>query len=682
MRTALLWTYIALSLSLLGCAGGPSRGADSTMGGASTGGSRHLALLVGIGKYYQLQPRSGYRPWPELHTEAELEHYRQVLIRYYGFAEQDMKVLREQEATTSNIREAFRKHLIEQARPGDVVVFHFSGHGQQIPDDAGRPDEADGLDESLVTYDSLDQSWQEGSQKNIRDDELGDWLDELAARMHPSPGAPMVGNITVTLDACFSGSATRGTLLARGRSWDESLDGPPPPLHPSLPAKGGAGFLTHRASLHQDVTVVAAARADQSAWERSGQGVFTRQWVGLLARADRSTPLTYQSAVDRLAIDLAAEGLEQTPQVDGDPNKLIFSGLAVTLHNTNRAWRALWRKGSLWLQGGEVHGVTKGSRYALYEAGAAIAPETASLGEALIEEVSPFLARLGPLPGARLAQQRGVLAVETQHSYALAPLRVVLIGFSDGRQLRERISKLEIVTVVHEQKVPGPLQIDHDLLLRFDSEQQHIHLLRPDGTALSSIEDKDLIGALEKQLVSEWRRHHFASLRNESSDVRIDLTLIPMAANYNPQKELIGTPLRLASPLPSAHLVLPTDKAFGMRLGNRSDRTLCVSVIAISPDGDIDVLFGKNEKGKNCIPKGRVDLEPPDVVFALQGKPGEQMVIKAIATEQYVDFSGIESSLKERSRGTGVVAPAAPVYAPLQQLLHSIGSGARSGGIT
>ena len=177
---------------------------------------RSFALLIGISDYYQL----GRRPWPKLNTGQELDTLREILISKWGFSSDDILTLKDNSATKQNIISSFRHHLIDKAKPGDIVFFHFSGHGQQIPDD--NDDEMDGLDESLVPYDAIDRSVAAGAKTNIRDDELGILFRELAERLQAGTRSP--GSITVSLDSCFSGTATRGILIERGGPWDVSLD--------------------------------------------------------------------------------------------------------------------------------------------------------------------------------------------------------------------------------------------------------------------------------------------------------------------------------------------------------------------------------------------------------------------------------------------------------------------------
>ena len=85
--------------------------------------ARKLALLVGVDKY----PDS---PLYGCVTDVQLQ--RELLIYRFGFAPSDILTLTDAQATRENIETAFVSHLREQAKPGDVVVFHFSGCGSRV----------------------------------------------------------------------------------------------------------------------------------------------------------------------------------------------------------------------------------------------------------------------------------------------------------------------------------------------------------------------------------------------------------------------------------------------------------------------------------------------------------------------------------------------------------------------
>lgn len=160
---------------------------------------RKLALLVGINAYpknSQLPPLQGCI------TDVELQ--RNLLIYRFGFNPGDILTLTDSQATRQGILQAFEQHLINQAKPEDVVVFHFSGHGSQVADP--DKDHPDGLNSTLVPFDSSRPSKQ--TQGGVVQDILGHTLFLLMSAIKTE-------NLTVVLDCCHSGGGKRGNLLVR-----------------------------------------------------------------------------------------------------------------------------------------------------------------------------------------------------------------------------------------------------------------------------------------------------------------------------------------------------------------------------------------------------------------------------------------------------------------------------------
>jgi len=85
---------------------------------------RKLALLVGINQYPQIPQLKGCL------TDVELQ--RELLIHRFGFQPSDILCLTNKQATREGIENAFLEHLVKQAKPSDVVVFHFSGYGSRV----------------------------------------------------------------------------------------------------------------------------------------------------------------------------------------------------------------------------------------------------------------------------------------------------------------------------------------------------------------------------------------------------------------------------------------------------------------------------------------------------------------------------------------------------------------------
>ena len=113
----------------------------------------------------------------------------QVLSKRFGFKSRDKRMLTDASATTHNILQRLR-WLVKGAQPGDVLYFHFSGHGSQMVDQKYDQDyEPDGLDEIICP---VDLDWR---TRVIRDDDLKMIFNQV----------PEGVNLTAVLDCCHSG---------------------------------------------------------------------------------------------------------------------------------------------------------------------------------------------------------------------------------------------------------------------------------------------------------------------------------------------------------------------------------------------------------------------------------------------------------------------------------------------
>lgn len=172
------------------------------------GTPRKLALLVGINKY-QDAPLQGCV------TDVMLQ--KQLLIHRFGFNPKDILILTDEQATRQGILTAFEEHLIKQAKPNDVVVYHYSGHGSLVAD----PDFCLFKDEpgrcvngTFVPFDSTAPA--DPNQGGAVKDIMGHTLFLLMSALQTE-------NVTVVLDSCHSGAGTRGNFRIRSRSGGSQL---------------------------------------------------------------------------------------------------------------------------------------------------------------------------------------------------------------------------------------------------------------------------------------------------------------------------------------------------------------------------------------------------------------------------------------------------------------------------
>ncbi|XP_042492261.1 metacaspase-3-like isoform X2 [Macadamia integrifolia] len=226
---------------------------------------RKKALLCGVsykGKRFELKG-----------SINDVNCMRYFLVQRMGFPNESVLVLTEDEPnpdqipTKRNIQKALQ-WLIHDCKPGDSLVFHYSGHGSQQPNLNG--DEIDGYDETLCPLD-----YQTAGM--IIDDEIN------AAIVKPLPRGATLHAI---IDACHSGTVLDLPFVCKinrdGSHWwqDQSC--------PSGVYKGASGGLVLCFSACDD----SQTSADTNAFSSGNlmQGAMTYSFIRAV---DHIPGLTY-----------------------------------------------------------------------------------------------------------------------------------------------------------------------------------------------------------------------------------------------------------------------------------------------------------------------------------------------------------------------------------------------------
>lgn len=169
-------------------------------------GGRKLALLVGINQYPRITGLGG--------CVTDIELQRELLIHRFGFKSSDVLTLTDSQATRNNIETAFVEHLTEQAKAGDVVVFHFSGYGSRVKmNQESNPDQPVVIQNSLVPSDGILPVKTAVTGNDVLEETLVLLLLSLATEhittvldtSHSDVGAVLQGNLRVR--SCPSPSA-------------------------------------------------------------------------------------------------------------------------------------------------------------------------------------------------------------------------------------------------------------------------------------------------------------------------------------------------------------------------------------------------------------------------------------------------------------------------------------------
>jgi hypothetical protein len=303
------------------------------------------ALLVGINNF----TRPSWRLRGCINDTIEMQG---LLTAYFGFQDEQIKVLHDGDASVQGIRNGLAWLLSEYAGDGsDVRIFHFSSHGTQVDDQSG--DEWECKDEVIVPY---DHNW----NNPFRDDDLRAIFDVI----------PEGVNFTFIADCCHSGTIQRA-LFDSGVEFTPRYLTPPPEvsdriatLQAKRDAEGDAWAAAQLAQMLQGVpqdqwvakmqeylallrrrfrenkygvipvgrhVLLAACEDRQTAADARIEGDYRGAFTWALGRAikDANGNLTYDQLITRTGANLKA--YEQRPQLEC-PSELralkVFAPLA------------------------------------------------------------------------------------------------------------------------------------------------------------------------------------------------------------------------------------------------------------------------------------------------------------------------------------------------------------------
>ncbi|WP_028584789.1 caspase family protein [Desulfogranum mediterraneum] len=199
--------------------------------------------------------------------------------------------------------------LRQSARPGDLVLIFFSGHGSTIRDDDG--DEADGIEEGFVMQDAQDAPYP-SARHLVRDDEFARWVNSLAT-----------DKVITFIDACHSGGLRKSFSASRTKFFVGGELGAP--ASPSLASTMGTVFGTKSKDMAGGLDggrqvkglVYAAAEEDQAALETVRGGLFITSFLEALRNGSANTDFNRVFAEARSKV-LEKSRRQQSPIAVGE----------------------------------------------------------------------------------------------------------------------------------------------------------------------------------------------------------------------------------------------------------------------------------------------------------------------------------------------------------------------------
>jgi hypothetical protein len=244
-----------------------------------------------------------------------------VALKKFGFTSRTTTMLRDSEATKEAVMRALTA-MVDKAKPGDHLVFSFSSHGTQVPNQPGDTDEPDGLDEVFACYDIKRAGDQWDRSTVIADDELHDLFQRV----------PEGALLEVLLDTCHSGTGLKDLeelQLAMTLGRKPRFLPPPTPrgldrtrtIREHSPARTvdrkALVELTKRGKGAKPV-LFAACRPDQTASDATFDGRPNGAFTHLFLRSLKDRPDATRAAhLKAVHAGLKAEQFEQRSTLEG-----------------------------------------------------------------------------------------------------------------------------------------------------------------------------------------------------------------------------------------------------------------------------------------------------------------------------------------------------------------------------
>lgn len=624
-----------------------------TFASSCAGALEKFALIVGVND--QLQPAT-YKVSVLKGPTNDVKLIKRLLVDQYGFQDDAAHVLTitGKNATRKRITEAFKSHLIENAKANKdaIVVFYFSGHGSQ-QDDLDK-DEGDGLDETLVAYDSRGPNGQD-----IVDDEVNAWFQSLASHTK---------NAVFIIDSCHSGTGTRGDAVAR-----ELPTNPNAPRNPS-PARSLTREPSPGWAANDSYTAVAGALAEEQSYEgpikdakRLTYGYLT--W-SLYQTLSLQPQLSWRQAMEAVRKGVGQFTSQQHPQVEGDVDRTVFG-------ESGDRWQPYLSinseaKGTLSINGGRAQGLADGSVLAIFDPSARLlVGDDKKLATARVTAAGLATSQAvyvdkpaAPLPaGAKVA-------IVTPY-FGTSPLPVAMDVLPDQpttkadrlflKAVRQRLSESNLVesvktTASWRYAVQKGCLDGNDILVvpkraQPDSCRPAYYLASPQTLepalaywVLAS--DPAAAQAMAEAVTAIARQAALRALSNGASDLDVTLSLLPvkLVKNSAGEYEAIN-----GEPIPASRQAsLGLGDAFRFVITNKSDKDVWVTVISLGTSGGVNVLT-PTKTGDKVAAHQTFQFGP-----VLQAQPPAGMeTYKLIATTRAgIDFSVLESPGMTRKSGS------------------------------
>ena len=662
------WFTVGVFVLTLGgssAAASPSADCTERASAQSVADPNKIALIIAIGDY---DPTTG---WNNLGSKYDVPLVMATLAAQGFDTVNNVAVLRDEQATRAGIAQAIRQHLVDKAQSGSIALLHYSGHGQQVFDD--NSDELDGFDEALVPYDAPQKA--EGQfanykgEKHVRDDELGALLKEVRQKVGPS------GDLLVVLDACHSGTATRGELThARGTKVKIAPEGYQP-----TQSRGDSEDWNEAGEGAQlsPMVVISGASADQLNYEaKDGNGHLVGSLSLAMSRtlSNAEATTSYRGLFDKVIVEMSSLAPRQTPQIEGDLNRQILGGQAVP-RLSYFGVKDRFDKKNIIINGGQLYGIFEGTEVALYDIDT---QDTAGVSPKAIGQVT-----YAYMQESDVMLDRELSKKEVENSWVFLKSRNfgsmqvnvkldIQSNESFAEALRNEFAKAPLIRITPDSP---------DLLVEMNNE----YTKSRGGNALQIITANDyvyydvqvpasqipaLAEKVTEQIISYAQASFLRNLELENRDMRVSLEAIPIEVKQQGRRVVKTGRIPIEEKMDNdGILVFNEGDHFKLRVINHGKKKVYFTILDIQPDNVINAMIPNNGRpASEYSVKAGDTLELGDI-FKINPPYGTDL-FKLIATKDPIDIHLIVANRgSSTTRGQIKASRGVRKLNPLEELL-------------
>lgn len=597
-------------------------------------GQNQHSVIIALSDYW------GYgHYWNDINSKNDAVILKSALLAN-GFKESNIHVVTNAE-TKSDIFKALDKYILQSAKSGDFVHIHYSGHGQQVADLNG--DEVDGYDEALVPLsapsrpkykDKNDKEYSYDGNQHLLDDELGGYLSKVRELLGPT------GELLVTIDACHSGTSTRGLSVARGTSIKIEPEG----FKPSAILNGENGWLDAKVGskpLAQMVTFYASSSQELNYEFRANDGKNYGPLSYALASAVSQGYLkgSFEELFYRVKQKIAEIAPKQSPFADGLKSDNLSGDLTATTH-----WITDWKSSvEFELGSGFLMGITEGS-----------------LVEGTTKDGVKWTGRINESEATRSVGQ--VLRKSLSSLESTAFVKLILPNFAKSTTICLDVERKDDMETLKSSL--NQFKFDKmNCRLLVSLKNNHLSVVNNHDIELLSVtprrdEHGQLLGAtvdelrklLSKVATSEMLRE--VSLDEPTLNATLDYYLLePKSGLTDPTKP---ADFKSRERVSSAQKVLEVSEGsyLEFRVTNKCTVKLYFALIEISPDGEAALLIpGKGRSSDEYYLVPGQSNEQRNQFFKI-GPPYGYETMKLIISDKPIDRNGLYATRGEADEPT------------------------------